>query len=415
MSNGAVASTPRYQDQLYHELLLPPEAQAVRAEVRAFADARVAPRAHAIAHEPESVESFPRDVFSHMGAQGLFRIPFDTSLGGRGLAFPSCATAVTIEELAYHSSSIAAVYDVHCILAGHALRRGSAFIHGKYLAPLIAGTAIGSFATTEPDASTDLSQRALQTRAERTADGYRVTGHKRWISNAPVADFAVVLCNSDEGMVTLVIELNQKGVRVGKPDLKLGNQGQLTADVYLDGVEVPDCNRIDEPGRGLHVALSTLTFGRIGIAASGVGMAQAVFDEAVTHLKRRKAFGRSLAQFQHWQFKMADYATRIEVARTLYTKAAIRLDSGIAFPEPEAAMAKSYCTELAVDIARDGIQVFGGYGFMRELSHDSSTYKVEQIYRDAKISEIYEGTNEIQRMIIARSIFGREMIDDPKI
>jgi butyryl-CoA dehydrogenase len=189
----------------------------------------------------------------------------------------------------------------------------------------------------------------------------------------------------------------------------MGNKGQLTSDIYFENVAVPEKNVLWELGKGLHAALGTLTYGRVGIAATGVGMAQAAFDEAVAYLKKRTAFGKKIGQFQYWQFKMAERAIEIEAARNMFIKAAFRMDQGIEFPEPEAAGAKYYATELAGNMARDAVQIFGGYGFMRELSHDKSHYKVEQIFRDYKIAEIYEGTNEIQKMILARTIFGRNL------
>lgn len=400
----------RMADAIYHDLMSPEEVVEIRNRVRQFADKIVAPRAYDIAHKDESVENFPRDVFQAMADQGLFKIPFSEQDGGAGLQHRVLATAITLEELAYHSSSMAAVFDVHCILSGRTLEKGSDYIKENYLKPSISGEKIGAFATTEPLASTDLSPKAVSTKAVRDGDNYIVSGQKRFITNAPVADFIIVLCRSDEdGMVELVIDTNREGVKVGKPDLKLGNRGQLTAEVYFDNVTVPVVNRIGEAGKGLRVALSTLTYGRIGIAATGVGMAQVVFDHSMAHLNDRMAFGKKLAEFQHWQFKMAERATQIENARSLYIKAALRMDQGLEFPEPEAAMAKYYATELANDIARDGIQIFGGYGFMRELGHDGSHYKVEEVFRDAKIAEIYEGTNEIQKMVIARSLFGKEI------
>jgi butyryl-CoA dehydrogenase len=189
----------------------------------------------------------------------------------------------------------------------------------------------------------------------------------------------------------------------------MGNRGQLTSDIYFDNVEVPVENLIREEGRGLHIALGTLTYGRVGIGASGVGMAQSAFDESVEYMKRREAFARKIAQFQYWQFRMAERAIQIENARNLYSKAALRMDQGVEFPEPEAAGAKYYGTECAGDMARDAVQIFGGYGFMKLLEHDQSTYKVEEIYRDCKVPEIYEGTNEIQKLIIARELFGKEL------
>jgi len=312
--------------------------------------------------------------------------------------------------LAYMSNSVAAIYDVHCILAGHALEYGSDHIREKYLRPMTTGDKIGCFATTEPTASTDLSLRALRTRGQRKGGKIIVSGQKRFITNACVANFVTALVNVDGQMCMLVIELDWPGCRVGEPDKKLGNNGQLTSDIYFDEVEVPEENIVGEPGRGLHVALGTLTYGRVGIGATGVGMAQSAFDECVNYMREREAFGKKLAQFQYWQFRMAERAIEIENARNLYSKAALRMDNNVEFPEPEAAGAKFYGTRLAGDMARDGVQIFGGYGFMRSLGHDGSNYKVEEIFRDFKVAEIYEGTNEIQKMIIARTIFGRDAI-----
>lgn len=406
---SAINLVTRYQDSLYHDLMTPEEILAIRQEVRHFADEHVAPIAYAIGHTEESVAAFPRDLFARMARAGLFRIPFAAEVGGRGLTYPSTATAVMIEELAYHSNSVAAIVDVHCILAGNALKQGSDSIKRRYLTPLLSGEMIGSFATTEPDASTDLSVEAMRTIATRTNDGYVVNGRKRYITNAPVADFVVLLCVDGERMTELVVELDWPGVRVGEPDKKLGNHGQLTADIYFDNVKVPFENIVGQPGRGLRIALQTLTYGRVGIAASGVGMAQSLFDHCAERLKTRRVFGKAIAQFQHWQFKMAERATEIENARNLYLKAALRMDDGHAFPEPEAAMAKWYGTNLAGEFARDAVQIFGGYGFMRELAADGSHYHVEEIYRDCKIAEIYEGANEIQKLVIARDIFGKEI------
>lgn len=407
---AAAATAPRLRDRLYHDVFTPPDVAAVRDLARRVATEHVAPRAHDIGQREESPDSFPRDVFDALAHAGLFGVPFPAELGGAGLDHPVCATAAVIEELAYASSSIAAVYDVHCILAGNALRFGSADLQQRYLRPLVSGEVVGAFATTEPEASSDLSPQALRTIAEPDADGgFRVSGRKRFISNAPVADFAAVLCRTGERASLLVIDLDRPGVHVGAPDRKLGNRGQLTADVELDEVVVPASNVVGEVGAGLRIALATLTYGRIGIAASGVGMAQAAFDQAVAHLLRRRAFGRRLGEFQHWQFRMAERAAEIESARNLYLKAALRHDDGVAFPEPEAAMAKTVATSLAVDLARDAIQVMGGYGFMRELAADGSRYRVEEIYRDSKISEIYEGANEVQKLVVAREIFGKEL------
>ena len=309
-----------------------------------------------------------------MAEEVFFKIPYPTAVGGLGLEYPSCATVVTVEELAYASNSIAAVYDVHCILAGHALEYGSDAIKEKYLKPMTTAEKIGCFATTEPEASSDLSARSVQTKAFAKGDTFVVSGQKRFITNACVADFVTVLVNVEGQLTMMVVDLDSKGCRVGDPDIKMGNKGQLTSDIYFDNVEVPEENVIAGLGKGLHTALGTLTYGRVGIAATGVGMAQAAFDEAIAYLKERSAFGKKIGQYQYWQFKMAERAIELEAARNMYSKAALRTDQGIEFPEPEAAGAKVYATRLAGDMARDAVQIFGGYGYMRELRHDKSHY-----------------------------------------
>ncbi|MBA0126521.1 acyl-CoA dehydrogenase family protein [Haloechinothrix sp. YIM 98757] len=398
----------RQADRLYHDLLSPTETLEVRDRVRKVAAEVVAPAARRIAGGDERVDGFPRDVFDGLASAGLFRVPYGSEMGGDGLAHPVTATAAAIEELAYYSSSIAAVFDVHGILAGNALTHGTPAQQQRWLRPVADGSLVGAFATTEPEASSDLSPHAVQTVAVQHGDRWVLTGRKRWISNSPVAGFVVTLARTGEKLSMFIVDTSLPGVRVGEPDQKMGNRGQLTADVWFDDVELDnDALLGGQPGHGLRHALATLTLGRIGIAAAGVGMAQAAFDHAVAHLSTREAFGRKLAANQHWQFLLADRATEIDNARTLYLKAALRRDAGETFPEPEAAMAKQYGSRLAVDMARDAVQAFGGLGFARELSADSTPGPVEAIYRDSKIGEIYEGTNEIQKWIIARNIFGK--------
>ena len=400
----------RMQDRLYHDLILPDETLEIRAKARDFVDRVVSPRAYEIATTRESRDSFPRDVFMALAEEDFFKIPYASQQGGLGLEYPCCATVVTVEELAYASNSIAAVYDVHCILAGHALEYGSDYIKDTYLKPMTKADKIGCFATTEPNASSDLSSRSVQTTGVKRGDKFIVNGQKRFITNACVADFVTALVNVEGQLSMMVIDLTSQGCRVGDPDIKMGNKGQLTSDIYFENVEVPEENLIRDVGQGLHAALGTLTYGRVGIAATGVGMAQAAFDESVAYMKERAAFGKKIGQYQYWQFLMSERAIEIENARNMYSKAAMRMDKGVEFPEPEAAGAKYYATELAGNMARDAVQIFGGYGYMQELSHDKSHYKVEQIFRDFKIAEIYEGTNEIQKMILSRTIFGRDIV-----
>ena len=400
----------RQADRLYPDLLSPGETGEIRDRVRKIAADVVAPAARQIANGDERVDGFPREVFDGLAAEGLFRVPFGAEVGGDGLEHPVTATAVAIEELAYYSSSIAAVFDVHCILAGNVLTHGTPAQQQRWLRPVAEGTMVGAFATTEPDASSDLSPQAVQTVAVRHGDTWVLNGRKRWISNSPVAGLIVTLARTEDRLSMFIVDTSLPGVRVGEPDQKMGNRGQLTADVWLEDVELLDDALLgSEPGQGLRHALATLTLGRIGIAAAGVGMAQAAFDHAVAHLSTREAFGRKVAANQHWQFLMAERATELENARTLYLKAALRRDSGVKFPEPEAAMAKYYGSRLAVDLARDAVQAFGGLGFARELSADGTPGPVEAIYRDSKIGEIYEGTNEILKWVVARQIFGKEV------
>ncbi|WP_179476072.1 acyl-CoA dehydrogenase family protein [Mycolicibacterium vinylchloridicum] len=407
--SGTLTSPPRCADRLYHDLLSPQEVVGVRSRVRASATAKITPIAHRIARGDERIDGFPRDAFDALAQDGLFRIPFGTDVGGDGLHYPATATAVTVEELAYYSNSVAAIFDVHCILAGNAVNQGSAEQRQRWLRPLVNGEIVGAFATSEPGASSDLSPKAVTTHAEASGHGWVLNGRKRWITNSVVAAFVVVLARTGAGLSTFIVPTDIPGVSVGTADRKLGNKGQITADVLFDNVHLPPGMLLGAEGGGLKIALQALSYGRIGIGAAGVGMAQAAFDHTAAHLGRRHAFAGPLANKQHWQFLMADRATSIACARDLYLKAALRLDSGVVFPEPEAAMAKLRGTEIAVDMARDAVQAFGGLGFIQQLGADDNPGPVEAFYRDSKIGEIYEGANEIQKWVLARMIFGRDI------
>jgi butyryl-CoA dehydrogenase len=403
-------SVERLADRLFHDTQSPAETLGVRNRVREIADEHLAPVAHQLANQDERDDGFPSGVFAVLARSGLFRVPFPKDVGGEGLQFPAAATATAVEELGYHSNSVAAIFDVHCILAGNALNQGTAEQRQRWLGPIVAGDIVGAFATSEPGASSDLSPQAVQTIAEPRSGGWVLNGRKRWITNSVAAGVIVVLARTGTRLTTFIVPTDVPGVSVGTPDRKLGNRAQITADVILQDVRLDDSHVLGEPGRGLSVALQALTYGRIGIGAAGVGMAQAAFDRTVAHLVTRSAFGSSLASKQHWQFLMADRATELETARALYLKAALRLDAGEAFPEPEAAMAKVAGTRLAVDMARDAVQAFGALGFTVEQGADGLAGPVEAIYRDSKIGEIYEGANEVQKWVIARDIFGRTVV-----
>jgi alkylation response protein AidB-like acyl-CoA dehydrogenase len=392
-----------------HDVWLPAETSLLRGHARAAVEKHVAPVARAIGAAEESADSFPWEAFRGLADEGLFAVPF-AGPQGAGLQFPMLGTCTVTEEIAYHSSSLAGVYDGQCILVPKALSFAQPQVREALLPDLISGRGAYSFATTEPDASSDLSNETLRTELTDNADGFVLTGRKRWITNACVAQWAAVLCKHGDRATMVLVDLqNTPGVRVGAPDLKLGHRGQLTSDIVFENAHVPAENVLGETGRGLAVALSCLVRGRIGIAAAGVGVAQAAMDLAVERLRTRHVFGKPLGAMQHWQFVLAERATEIECARTLYQKAAYLLDTGDATAEPEAAMAKHYATRLAVDLVREAIQIHGALGFARSVSESGESVRLEELYRDAKILEIFEGANELQKWIVARRLIGREI------
>jgi alkylation response protein AidB-like acyl-CoA dehydrogenase len=412
MTTQQDAATPvrRTQDDVWHDVFLPEDVVHVRELARASVTARLAPHARAIAQRAESADAFPWEAFRGLAADGLFAVPF-AAPHGADLAHRMLATCIVTEEIAYESSSMAGVYDGQCILNGRALTFAQPHVLDRVLPPLIAGESVFSFATTEPDASSDLTPTALKTVARRTADGFVVSGRKRFITNSIVAEWACVLCrDGDERAATfLLVDLRSPGVTIGEPDLKMGHRGQITADIAFDDVPVAADHVLGQPGRGLAAALSSLAAGRVGIAAAGVGVAQAALDLACARLRTRSVFGRRLGEMQHWQYRLAERATELECARSLYQKAAIRMDRGDRTGEPEASMAKAFATRLANDIARDALQVHGGYGFVRQVGATGETYRLEEIYRDAKVLEIFEGANEVLQWVIARALIGRDL------
>ena len=398
----------RHADDLYNDILLPEETLQIRREVREFAEDVIRPVAHKLNTTPESSDNFAREQFDAMAKAGLYEIPYPSDVGGRGLEYPTLATMTVLEELGYYSASLAsAFYDGQAILVGKTLDGAQDSIRSKYLPMLIKGEMVGCFATSEPDASTDLSAKSMAPLAEKVDGGYRINGVKRWITNSPAGDYILALCKTGESLTMLLVDMKQDGVSVSAPDLKMGNHVQQTADVTFKDAFTPDENVVGTVGGGLRTAIKALVQGRMGIGAIGCAMAQRAFDFSTDYMTKRKVFGQELARFQHWQFKFAEYAMQIESARNLYQKAALLHDRfGIA--DTEAAMAKLAGSRVACDIARDAIQVCGAYGFVKTLSGPGQDFPLEAIYRDSKIGEIYEGANEIQTWVIARRIFGRE-------
>lgn len=397
----------RYADSLFSDVFLPEETLKVRAQARAFAEEILKPIAHELNTTPESRDGFRHDLVKAIAEAGLYQIPFPKDVGGRGLQYPVLATLTVMEELGYYAPGAAsALYDGQAILCGQTLNNSHEEIRMEFLPSLIQGNQVFCFATSEPDASTDLSAEAMQTTAIKVDGGYTVNGVKRWITNSVAGDVVLLLCKSETGLTMLLVDMNDEGIKVSDPDIKMGNHAQLTADISFRNVFVPEERRIGVDGKGLRSALASLTLGRAGIAALGVGMAQRAFDYSANYISGRKVFGQPIASFQHWQFKYADHAMAIENARNLYQKASINHDLGKK-SQPLMAMAKVIGSEVAVDMARDAIQACGGYGFARRMSADGIDWPLEAIYRDSKIGEIYEGANEVQRWAISREIFGR--------
>lgn len=401
----------RTQERMTHDLLLPEETVEVRGRARSSVQRHLRPVARSIGSSTESAESFAWEPFRAMAADGLFAVPFEAPYGP-GLEYPMLAVCTIAEEIAYESSSMAGVFDGQCILVPSTLRYASDALRERLIPELTSGRTAFSFATTEPDTSSDLTAARLGTWAEETDDGYLVNGRKRWITNSVVAGWVSILVRAGrdgDRAHMLLIDLSSEGVRIGEPDLKMGHRGQITADIVLENVKVPKENLLGEPGRGMSVALDALVRGRIGIGAAGVGVAQAALDLAVHRLRTREVFGKPLGAMQHWQFQMARRATELECARSLYQKAALLLDKGDLTAEPEAAMAKAYATELANDVVREAIQIYGALGFARQVGETGEAVRLEEMYRDAKILEIFEGANELQRWIVARRLIGRDI------
>ncbi|MDB5975015.1 MAG: acyl-CoA dehydrogenase [Nevskia sp.] len=397
----------RLSDTLYSDMLLPPETIEIRNEARAFADRVLRPIAHELNCTPERADAFRFDVFKAIADAGLYEIPYGKDVGGRGLTYPTLGTLVVTEELAYYSPGIAsAMYDAQAILVGGTLNSAGGTLRREFLPRIVRGEFVASFATSEPEASTDLSPAAIRTVATRAQGGWTLNGVKRWITNSPAAEFVVLLCRTGDQLSMMLANMRDPGVKVSAPDLKMGNHPQLTADITFTNVFVPDEHVVGAVGGGLRVALSSLMLGRMGIGAVGVGMGQRAMDVATDYIQHRKVYGRPIASFQHWQFRFAELATELETARSLYLKGAYVQDRG-GDASILASMAKVKGSETAVDIARQAIQACGAYGFARHISGSNEKWPLEAIYRDAKIGEIYEGANEIQKWIVARQIFGR--------
>ena len=369
------------------------EQQYVRQMVREFAENEVKP----LAAEIDETERFPMETVEKMAKYNMMGIPIPTELGGAG--GDNISYAITVEELSRVCGTTGVIVSAHTSLCAALINQfGSQEQKEKYVTPLAKGEKVGAFGLTEPNAGTDASGQ--QTTAVLDGDNYILNGQKIFITNGGVADTFVVFAMTDKskgtrGISSFIIEKGFKGFSIGKVEDKLGIRASSTTELVFEDCVVPKENLIGKEGKGFGIAMKTLDGGRIGIAAQALGIAQGAYDETIKYIKERKQFGRSLAKFQGLQWEIADMNTRIEAARLLVYKAAYLKDQGKPFTV-EAARAKLFAAEVAMYVTTKAVQLHGGYGYTKD-------YPVERMMRDAKITEIYEGTSEVQKMVIAGS------------
>lgn len=350
------------------------------------------------AESRDEKEEFPHDAIKKLGELGFMGMVVPEQYGGAGLDTVSYSLAV--EEISRVDASCGVIMSVNNSLVCYGLNEyGTEDQKQKFLNPLATGKKLGAFALSEPEAGSDATNQ--RTMAVRDGDFYVLNGIKNWITNGLNADYVLVIAATDpakgaHGISAFIVEKGMAGFTAGKKERKLGIRSSDTVSLAFQDVRVPLGNRIGEEGSGFKFAMKTLDGGRIGIASQAVGIAQASLDAAVKYAKERKAFDQPIAHLQAIQFKLADMATEIDAARLLTLQAAAMKDSGKRFTQ-HAAMAKLFASKIAVKCALEAIQIHGGYGYIRE-------YNVERYLRDAKITEIYEGTSEIQRIVIARSL-----------
>jgi alkylation response protein AidB-like acyl-CoA dehydrogenase len=370
---------------------LTPEQREIKGLAREFGSAEIEP----FAAEWDREHRFPAEVFEKLAELGLMGVCVPEELGGAGADFLSYI--LVLEELSRADAGVGVTVAVHTSAATLPIVRfGTEEQKARFVPPLARGEAMGAFALTEPASGSDAS--ALRTRAEPDGDGWRLTGTKQWITNGAAGGTILLFALTEAGITAFLVDGQAEGLEVTEEAGKLGLHSSSTVDLALDGVRVERDRVLGEEGRGFPIALATLDGGRIGIAAQAVGIAQAAYDVARAYALEREQFGRAIAEFQAIQWKLADMATEIDAARLLVWKAAWLRDRGE--PHGEAgAKAKLFSSAVARRQTAEAIQVLGGYGYMTE-------FPVERYYRDAKITEIYEGTSEIQRIVIARSILG---------
>ncbi|MBF4137600.1 acyl-CoA dehydrogenase family protein [Streptomyces albidoflavus] len=350
--------------------------------------------------EEEEAGRFPRETFTRLSASGLLGLPYPVEYGGGDQPYE--VYLQVLEELAAARLTVGLGVSVHT-LACHALAAfGTDEQRAAHLPAMTGGGLLGAYGLSEPAAGSDAA--SLRTRARRDGDEWVIDGSKAWITHGGIADFYTVMARTGEdgprGITAFLVPGDAPGLSAAAPERKMGMKGSPTAQIHLDGVRVGDDRRLGDEGQGFAVALAALDSGRLGIAACATGVAQAALDAALEYASGRRQFGRPIADFQGLRFLLADMATQVEAGRALYLAAARLRDAGLPFSR-QAAMAKLFCTDAAMKVTTDAVQVLGGYGY-------TADFPVERLMREAKVLQIVEGTNQIQRMVIARHLAGPE-------
>ncbi|KOT61512.1 MULTISPECIES: acyl-CoA dehydrogenase [Streptomyces] len=372
------------------------EARDLLTLVRDLAEREIRPTAA----EQEEAGRFPRQIFTLLSEAGLLSLPYGEEFGGG--AQPYEVYLQVLEELAAARLTVGLGVSVHTLACHATAEFGTKEQRATHLPAMLGGGLLGAYCLSEPSSGSDAA--SLTTRAVRDGDVWTLNGTKAWITHGGVADFYTVLARTGEqgprGITAFLVPGDAEGLTAAAPERKMGMKGSPTAQLHFDGVQVPDARRIGEEGQGFAIALSALDSGRLGIAACAIGVAQAALDEALAYTASRQQFGRPIADFQGLRFMIADMATQIEAGRSLYLTAARLRDAGQPFSK-EAAMAKLFCTDTAMRVTTDAVQLLGGYGYTLD-------FPAERYMREAKVLQIVEGTNQIQRMVIARHLAGPE-------
>ena len=368
------------------------EATELLALTRELAREELAPKA--AVYEAES--RFPREVFRTLGKAGLLSLPYDETYGGGGQPYEVYLQVV--EELATVWASVAEGVSVHTLACFPLAAYGTEAQRERWLPDLLGGELLGAYCLSEPQSGSDAA--ALTTRAVRKGDEYVVNGTKAWITHGGEADFYNLMVRTSDdgprGISCLLAAGDTEGLSAATPERKMGFKGSTTAQIVLQDAAVPADRLLGAEGQGFKIALAALDGGRLGIAACAVGLAQGALDAAVTHAGQRRQFGKAIIDFQGLSFLLADMATGVEAGRALYLEAARRRDRGQPFGK-QAAMAKLFCTDMAMRVTTDAVQVLGGYGYVED-------YPVERYMREAKALQIVEGTNQVQRLVIGRHL-----------